>query len=107
MTKHILIGTFGINPEPNDLEYGIKLAQLSLATSEKYNDEEHTEWHSLVFWGKTAEIVERWVRKGSKIAVEEKSKKRSYETKEGNKAYVVEVHVKELDILTWSEENKS
>ncbi|WP_372793731.1 single-stranded DNA-binding protein [Lutibacter sp.] len=99
-----LIGNLGNNPEIITLENGNKLAKFSLATNESYKNAEgekitNTDWHNLVAWGKTAEIVEKYLEKGKEIAIEGKLTSRSYETKEGEKRYVTEVVVNELLML--------
>ena len=85
-----LIGNLGKDPEVKQLESGKILAKLSLATSENYKNADgekvtDTQWHNLVAWGKTAQIAEKYLKKGNKIAIEGKLINRSYEDKEGIK----------------------
>lgn len=99
-----LIGNLGNDPEIITLEGGKKLAKLSLATNEHHKDKEgqkqtKTEWHNVVAWNKTAEIIEQYVSKGQEIAVEGKLTSRSYQDKEGNKRYISEVVIDELLLL--------
>ena len=99
-----LIGNLGNAPEVKTIESGKKLARFSVATSESYrntNGEKVTEttWHNLVAWGKVAEIAEKYLTKGSEIAVEGKLINRSYTDKDGNKKYITEVQVNELLML--------
>jgi single-strand DNA-binding protein len=99
-----LIGNVGGKPTITNLENGKKVARLSLATNENYknsNREKQTDtnWHNIVAWGKTAEIIEKYVSKGKEIAIEGKLTSRSYETKEGEKRYVTEVIVNEILLL--------
>jgi len=99
-----LIGRVGQTPEIKNLENGKKVANLSIATNEVYfnaqNEKvEQTYWHSLVAWGKTAELIENYVEKGKEIAIEGKLVNRTYTTKEGNKRYVTEVLVNEVLLL--------
>ena len=99
-----LIGNLGNDPEIITLEGGKKLAKLSLATNEHYKDKEgqkqtKTEWHNVVAWNKTAEVIEQYVSKGQEIAVEGKLTSRSYQDKEGNKRYTSEVVIDELLLL--------
>ena len=99
-----LIGNLGMDPEVKTLESGKTMARLSLATSERYKDQkgekvENTTWHTLVAWGKTAEIAEKFLKKGSEVAIEGKLSNRSYETKEGEKKYISEVVVNEILML--------
>ena len=96
-----LIGNLGQDPEIVNLENGSKLAKFSIATSETYKNAkgekiEDTQWHTIVAWGKTAEIVENYLVKGKQIAVEGKLVHRSYETKDGEKRYITEVRCNEL-----------
>ena len=99
-----LIGNLGMDPEVLTLENGNKLARFSIATSETYKNQkgekvEEVQWHNIVAWGKTAEIVENYVTKGKQIAVEGKLIHRSYETKEGDKRYITEVKCNKLLLL--------
>jgi single-strand DNA-binding protein len=96
-----LIGHVGKDPEIINLESGKKLAKLTLATNDSYKNAngekvEDTQWHNLVMWNKTAEIVEKYVKKGNEIAIEGKLTTKSYDDKEGNKRYITEVVVSEL-----------
>ncbi|PCJ22600.1 MAG: single-stranded DNA-binding protein [Flavobacteriales bacterium] len=99
-----LIGNLGMNPEIKDLDSGKKLAKFSIATNESYRNAkgekiEDTQWHNLIAWGKTAEIIEKYVKKGNEIAIEGKLINRSYDDKDGNKRYVTEVLVNEILML--------
>ena len=99
-----LIGNLGNDPEIITLDSGKKLAKFSLATNEYYKDADgqkqtKTDWHNLVAWNKTAEIIENYVTKGKEIAIEGKLTSRSYETKEGEKRYITEVVVSEVLML--------
>ena len=105
-----LIGNLGNDPQVKHLDSGRIVANLSIATSDKYKNKEgekieETQWHDLVIWGKTAEIAEKYLRKGSKIAVEGKLTHRSFDDKEGNKRYVTEILVNELLMLGDKREN--
>ena len=100
-----LIGKAGNDPEIKSFENDRKLANLSLATNEVYlNDKgekvEETQWHRISAWGKTAEIIEKYVTKGKEIAVEGKLVHRSYDDKNGEKRYVTEVVVSELVLFS-------
>lgn len=99
-----LIGNLGNNPEIITLESGKKLAKFSIATNESYKNSEgekviDTQWHNVVAWNKTAEIIEKHLQKGSEIAIEGKLTSRSYETSEREKRYVTEVVCNELLML--------
>ncbi|WP_295335415.1 single-stranded DNA-binding protein [Flavobacterium sp.] len=99
-----LIGHVGQDPEVKDLEGGKKVANLTLATNDYYTNDkgekvENTEWHKVSAWGKTAEIIEKYVVKGKEIAVEGKLTHRSYEDKDGTKRYVTEVVANDILLL--------
>ncbi|TVZ16455.1 single-stranded DNA-binding protein [Maribacter sp. MAR_2009_72] len=99
-----LIGNLGQDPEIVNMEGGSKLAKFSIATTENYKNAqgekvEDTQWHNIVAWGKTAEIVENYLTKGKQVAIEGKLTHRSYETKEGEKRYVTEIRCNELLML--------
>ena len=100
-----LIGNLGMAPEIVNLESGKKLAKFSLATNETYKNAKgeqitDTQWHNIVAWGKTAEIIEKYVEKGKQVAVEGKLTSRSYENAAGEKRYVTEVIINELQLLS-------
>jgi len=99
-----LIGNLGNDPEIINLESGKTLAKFSVATNESYKNASgekvtDTQWHNVVAWGKTAEIIEKYVTKGKEVAIDGKLTSRSYETKEGEKRYVTEVVCNELLML--------
>ena len=99
-----LIGILGNAPEIKNTESGKKLARFSIATNEVYNNAKgekvkETIWHNVVAWGKVAAIVEKYLNKGSEIAVEGKLITRSYTDTHGVKRYITEVEVSELLIL--------
>lgn len=99
-----LIGNLGQNPEVKELNGGKKVAKFSLATNETYKNKAgekvtDTQWHNLVAWGKTAEIIEKYLKKGSEVAVEGKLLNRNYTDKEGVKRHVTEIQVSELLML--------
>ncbi len=99
-----LIGNLGNNPEVITLEDGKKLVKFSIATNEVYKNAKgekvtDTQWHNIVAWNKTAEIIEKYLIKGSEVMIEGKLTSRSYETKEGEKRFVTEVVCNELLML--------
>lgn len=99
-----LIGNVGNAPEIKNLENAKKVASFSMATNEFYKNAngekvQETQWHNIVAWGKTAEIIENYVGKGKEIAIEGKLSSRSYETNEGVKRYVTEVIASEILLL--------
>jgi single-strand DNA-binding protein len=99
-----LIGNLGMDPEVKSFEKDKKMARISIATKEVYYNAkgekvQDTHWHNIVMWGKTAEIAEKYLKKGQEVAVEGKLVNRSWETKEGEKRYTTEVVVYELVML--------
>ncbi len=99
-----LIGNLGANPEVKTLDSGKKVARLNIATNETYKNAKggkvtETQWHTLVAWNKTAEIVEKYLSKGSEVAIEGKLVTRNYDDKDGVKRYVTEIIVNELLML--------
>lgn len=99
-----LIGNLGMDPEIKKLENGSSLARFSLATSDSYKNKDgekikETQWHNLVAWGNTAQFAEKYLKKGQEIAVEGKLTHRTYEKGEGEKQYITEVVVNEIQML--------
>lgn len=105
LKNHVqLIGNVGQEPTITNLESGKKVARFSIATNEYYKDakgkkQTETNWHTVVAWGKTAEIIEKYVDKGKEVGVTGKLKSRSYEDKEGIKRYVTEIEANEILLL--------
>lgn len=99
-----LIGNLGMDPEIKEMESGKKLVKVSLATNETYKNQKgekvtDTQWHNLIAWGKTADVMGKYLKKGSEIAVEGKLINRNYTGKDGVKRYSTEIQVNELLIL--------
>lgn len=99
-----LIGNLGDDPKVRKLDSGKTVANLNIATNEIYRDNQgnkqsETTWHRLVAWGKQAEIIENYVKKGSEIAIEGKLTNHSYEDKNGDKQYVTEILVNSILLL--------
>ena len=99
-----LIGNLGMAPEIKTLEGGRKLAKMSIATNESYKNAKgelvkETQWHNLIAWGKTADIIEKYLKKGNEVAIEGKLINSNYTDKEGVKRYVTEIEVNEVLIL--------
>ena len=99
-----LIGRVGQDPEVKTLEGGKNLATITIATNDVYYKEngdkvEQTEWHRVTAWGKTAEIIEKYVTKGREIGIEGKLTHRSYDDKNGEKRYVTEIVANEVLLL--------
>ena len=99
-----LIGNLGMAPEIKTLESGRKLAKMSIATHESYKNAKgelvkETQWHNLIAWGKTAEIIEKYLKKGSEVAIDGKLINSNYTDKEGVKRYVTEIEVNEVLLI--------
>ena len=99
-----LIGNLGNDPEIINLESGKTLAKFAIATNESYKNAQgekvtDTQWHNIVAWGKTAQIVEKYVTKGKEVAIEGKLTTRTWEDKDGVKRYTTEVVCNELLML--------
>ena len=105
VNKVILVCNLGGDPEVKHLSDGTALCNVSGATSEKWKDkktgqtQEKTEWHNLVAFGRTAEVMGEYLRKGSKIFVEGKLQTRNWEDKDGVKHYKTEVVVDRMQML--------
>ena len=98
-----LIGHLGQDPETKDTGKS-KLTKFSLATHENYKNDKgekvtDTQWHNIVAWGKTAEIIENYLGKGKGVGIEGKLTSRSYDDKDGIKRYVTEIVCSELLML--------
>lgn len=96
-----LIGRLGKDPEVKTLSNGSMVANFSLATSDYYKNEkgekvEDTQWHNVVAWGKKAELVSDYLKKGNEVAIEGKLIHKSYETNNGDKRYVTEINMNEM-----------
>ena len=101
--KVILVGNVGKDPEIRRFENNIK-ASFSLATSETYTPKggdkvTQTEWHNIVAWRRLAELAENYIRKGSQLLIEGKLRYRSYDDRDGNKKYIVEVEADVIQLL--------
>ncbi len=99
-----LIGNLGMKPEIKTLESGKKLAKFSIATNETYKNAKgekvtDTQWHNIIAWNKTAEIVEMFLDKGKEVAIEGKLTSRSWDDEQGNKKYITEIVCSEVLML--------
>jgi single-strand DNA-binding protein len=110
INKITLLGNVGKDPEIRSSASGVMVANLTLATSDRFQDaqgnwQDRTEWHTLVAFKRTAEIVRDYVKKGSKLYIEGKLQTRSWDDKEsGAKRYRTEIIVNELILLSGREE---
>ena len=101
--KVLILGNTAAAPEVRHLDGGSVVANFRVATSEVFTDRsgnrtERTEWHNIVCWGKTAEVVERFVHKGSQLYIQGKMRTRTYE-KDGQTRYSFEVECETLQLL--------
>ena len=104
-----LIGRLGNEPEIRSFESGKKMATFSLATNETYYNNkgekvEDTQWHNIVVWGKKSDVVEKYLKKGSEVALEGKLINRSYE-KDGVKKFISEISLNELLMIDKKSDN--
>ena len=107
INKVILIGNVGQDPEiryTGDANNGAKVATIRLATTERYRDrngnpQEHTEWHNVVVWRNQADVVEKYVKKGTQLYIEGRIRTRSWDDQNGNKRYVTEIVADTLQLL--------
>ena len=107
INKVILIGNVGQDPEvryTGDATNGAKVATIRLATTERYRDrngnpQEHTEWHNVVVWRNQADIVEKYVKKGSQLYIEGRIRTRSWDDQTGNKRYTTDIVADTLQLL--------
>ena len=113
VNKVILLGNVGKDPEVKEFSDGGKVANFSLATTERAfklqngtEIPERTEWHNITVKGGLAKVVEQYIKKGTKLYVEGKIRTRSYETN-GEKRYITEVHVSELEMLGGNQSSES
>ncbi|WP_308501950.1 single-stranded DNA-binding protein [uncultured Alistipes sp.] len=105
VNKVILIGNVGMDPEVRTVEGGAKVARVRLATTERLYDrqsgetKEHTEWHTITLWRGLADVVDRYVRKGSQIYVEGRLRTREWMDKDNNKRYTTEILADTMNLL--------
>lgn len=107
----ILLGNVGQDPETFQFDNGNKKTSFPLATTEKYTDKngkkaEETEWHTIVVFGKQAEVAEKYVKKGTFLYIEGKIKTRTYE-KNNEKRYITEIICTSFDMLPMNKKEQS
>jgi single-strand DNA-binding protein len=104
VNKVILVGNLGANPEMRYTQAGQAVANLRLATTERWTDkngqkQEITEWHRIVVWGKQAEIVGQYLTKGRQIYVEGRIRTRQWQDQQGQKRYSTEIVAQTVQML--------
>ena len=113
LNKAMLIGNVGRDPEVRYLDGqsgNAKVATFTLATTERYRDRngetrENTEWHNIVAWRNTADVVERFVKKGTQLYIEGRIRTRSWDDQTGNKRYTTEIIADTLQLLGKKSDN--
>lgn len=104
VNKVILVGNLGRDPEMRYLPSGEAVANLAIATTDKYKDKtgqmvEQTEWHRVSFFGRTAEVCGQYLKKGSQVYVEGSIRTRKYTDKEGVEKYATEIRGDRMQML--------
>lgn len=105
VNKVILVGNVGIDPEVRTTESGVKVARVRLATSERYTDrqsgerKELTEWHTITLWRGLADVVDRYVHKGSQLFIEGRLRTREWMDKDNVKHYSTEILADNMQLL--------
>ena len=105
VNKVILVGNLGNDPEVKQFENGGMIANVSIATSERWTDrntgerKEHTEWHRVVFNNKLAEIAQQYLRKGSQVYIEGSIHTRKWQDNQGIERYSTEIRANQMQML--------
>jgi len=104
VNKAILIGNLGKDPELRYTPGGQAVTNFSIATAERWKDkdgqnQQRTEWHNIVAWGRQAEVANEYLKKGSPVYIEGRIQTRSWEDKDGNKKYITEIVTRRLQLL--------
>lgn len=105
VNKVILVGNVGIDPEVRTTESGVKVARVRLATTERIYDRQNnetkelTEWHTITLWRGLADVVDRYVRKGSQLYIEGRLRTREWVDKDNIKRYTTEIMADEMKLL--------
>lgn len=112
VNRATLLGNVGRDPEIKVTGGGTSVASFSIATSERYKDksgewQDRTEWHNVVAYGRNADIIRDYVRKGSKLYVEGRIQTRSWDGKDGSKQYRTEIVVDQVVLLTGGEKQSN
>jgi single-strand DNA-binding protein len=99
-----LIGNLGMDPEVKQVSNGNKMARFSLATTETYKNHKgekvtDTQWHNLIIWGGLADVAEKYLKKGSQVAVEGRLETSTYDDKDGNRKFFTQIKVNDLVML--------
>ena len=113
INKVILVGNVGLDPEVRALDSGVKVARVRLATSERYTDrqtnetKELTEWHTVTLWRNLADVVDKYVHKGSQLYIEGSLRTREWTDKDNQKRYTTEIVATDMKLLGRRSDAKS
>ena len=111
INKVIIVGNLGGDPDTRFMPSGKAVCNISVASSESWNDketsekQEKTEWHRIVFFGRLAEIASEYLKKGSQVYVEGKLRTRKWVTREGDDRWTTEIVANQMQILGKNEES--
>ncbi len=99
-----LVGRLGADPEFKTINGGTSVAKFSVATNESYKDgngekQEQTQWHNIIAWGKLAETVSKYLKKGSEVMLEGRLVYNNFESENGEKKYFTEISMNEMLML--------
>ena len=108
LNKVMLIGRLGKDPEIKYTPSEVAVVTLNMATNTSYKSQdgeivEKTEWHRVVIWRKTAEMISQYAKKGDLVYIEGKLATRSWDDKDGNKQYMTEIQAEQVQILQYSQ----
>lgn len=103
MNKAIMVGRLAKDPDVRTTQSGKKVANITLATDRRMRDKEGkkvADFHSVILWGKLAELAEKYLSKGEQISIVGEIQNRTWEDKDGNKRYITEIAAEEIHFLT-------
>jgi single-strand DNA-binding protein len=111
VNKVILVGNLGADPETRHLPSGDQICNIRIATTDRTKDKatgdykEVTEWHRVVFFGRTAEVASQYLRKGSQVYIEGRIRTNKWQDKDGNERYTTEIVGSEMKMLGGKSDN--
>lgn len=111
LNKHMIIGTLGRDPEVKYTASGTAVANLSVATNEKFKNkagewEDRTDWHNVTLWGRLAEIAGEYLSKGKQVYIEGRVQTRKWQDKDGKDRYTTETVGERMQMLGGKAEKK-
>ena len=107
VNKVILLGRLGQNPEVRQTQTGMTIATLSLATNEIVKEETQTEWHRVVVFGKAAETIQQYSKKGDQLFIEGRIRTSKWQDKDGNTKYSTEVICNQFQFVGGGNQNSN